>query len=86
MFIMNIYDIKKYIFEIITELNPEVSELDLEKNYSLIDDLGFDSLMLINFIVRIETKFNFSFKIDDDINLLADNLDKIAEYIFNVEI
>lgn len=85
MFIMNIYDIKKYIFEIITELNPEVSELDLEKNYSLIDDLGFDSLMLINFIVRIETKFNFSFKIDDDINLLADNLDKLAEYIYNVE-
>ncbi|MEE0930428.1 MAG: acyl carrier protein [Acutalibacteraceae bacterium] len=82
---MNIYDIKKYIFEIITELNPEVSELDLEKNYSLIDDLGFDSLMLINFIVRIETKFNFSFKIDDDINLLADNLDKLAEYIYNVE-
>lgn len=85
MFIMNIYDIKKYIFEIITELNPEVSELDLEKNYSLIDELGFDSLMLINFIVRIETKFNFSFKIDDDINLLADNLDKLAEYIYNVE-
>ena len=82
---MNIYDIKKYIFEIITELNPEVSELDLEKNYSLIDELGFDSLMLINFIVRIETKFNFSFKIDDDINLLADNLDKLAEYIYNVE-
>ncbi len=82
---MNIYDIKKDIFEIITELNPEVSELDFEKNYSLIDDLGFDSLMLINFIVRIETKFNFSFKIDDDINLLADNLDKLAEYICNVE-
>lgn len=82
---MNIYDVKKDIFEIVTELNPEVGELDLEKNYSLIDDLGFDSLMLINFIVKVETKFNFSFKIDDDINLLTENLDKLAEYICNVE-
>ena len=79
---MNVFDIKQMIIEIIYEFKQ--TDLDITENSrSLIKDYKFDSLMLIDFISEIEEKFGILFEVDDDLNLLFDDTNILAEFVFN---
>jgi acyl carrier protein len=79
---MNVFDIKQMIIEIIYEFKQ--TDLDITENSrSLIKDYKFDSLMLIDFISEIEEKFGILFEVDDDLNLLFDDINILAEFVFN---
>ena len=79
---MKIIEIKKKILSMICEFNPMIDSVDLEENYSLIDDFGFDSLMLINFISDLEAEFEILFDIDDDLNMLVNDINKLSAFIY----
>lgn len=79
---MCVAEIRQMIIEIIYKFNP--TNIKITDNHkSLIDDFKFDSLMLIDFILEIEDKFNILFEIDDDLNVLFNDINILAEFIFN---
>lgn len=60
-------NIQSKILEIIKEeaSNNEISlPTDIKIEHSLVEDLGFDSIMLLQFVLRLEDEFNVD--IDDD--------------------
>lgn len=59
--------IKELLAEILSENTP-VSADEIDENASLLDEVGLDSLQLINFILRVEDEF--------DIEIDFENLDQ----------
>ncbi len=59
--------IKELLAEILSENSP-VSAEEIDENASLLDEVGLDSLQLINFILRVEDEF--------DIEIDFENLDQ----------
>lgn len=57
--------IKKIIDIIVDVKENEVSAKDLTENSKIIDDIGLDSLELINFVLRIEDEFNIEISFDE---------------------
>jgi acyl carrier protein len=59
-------NIEKKLTEAIVEISGgKVSETDINENSNLIDDLRFDSILLIQLIVEIEEKFNIEINDED---------------------
>ncbi len=53
----------------------------IDEGTSLISDLALDSLQILNFIVLLERKFNFSCE-EDELNLdLFDNVSTLIDFI-----
>ena len=59
--------IKELLAEILSE-NTAVTADEIDDNASLLEDVGLDSLQLINFILRVEDEF--------DIEIDFENLDQ----------
>lgn len=60
-------------------LKDVVKEID--EGTSLISDLALDSLQILNFIVLLERRFNFSCE-EDELNLdLFDNVSTLIDFI-----
>ncbi len=60
-------------------LKDAVKEID--EGTSLISDLALDSLQILNFIVLLERRFNFSCE-EDELNLdLFDNVSTLIDFI-----
>ncbi|MCI8669350.1 MAG: acyl carrier protein [Lachnospiraceae bacterium] len=79
---MSVSEIRQMIIEIVYKLNP--TNIKITDNHkSLIDDFKFDSLMLIDFTLEIEDKFDILFEVDDDLNLLFNDINILAEFIFS---
>lgn len=60
----------------------EVDENDISKVHDLVEDLGLDSLQLVELVVCIEDEFNINIEDDDlDIEKISsiDNLCKLIE-------
>lgn len=75
----------KIIFEKVTELvencNKEL-ERNIEAGDRIVEDLGFDSIQLINLQVTLEDTFDFMFDpIDDDFSEIFYNIDSICKYL-----
>jgi len=75
----------KMIFEKVTELvencNKEL-ERNIEAGDRIVEDLGFDSIQLINLQVTLEDTFDFMFDpIDDDFSVIFYNIDSICKYL-----
>jgi len=64
------------------DLDANIDFADIRDDISLFEDgVGLDSITIVNFIVVIENKFNFSFG-EDDINArLFSSLNNLAEFI-----
>ena len=76
-----ILDVIKEIFlgDDFVVLKDAVREID--EGTSLISDLALDSLQILNFIVLLERKFNFSCE-ENELNLdLFDNVSTLIDFI-----
>lgn len=58
---------EEVISNIIKELNPD-QKTAISANMKLIDDLGFDSINMLQLILELEEKFNISLS-DDDLDI-----------------
>lgn len=58
---------EKIITTIIQELMPEHT-IAISVNMNLIDDLGFDSINMLQLILELEEKFNITL-LDDDLDI-----------------
>lgn len=77
----NNFDVEKVLKDIINKCSDGVIVDDKLSDFNLSEDLGFDSIRLIELVVEIETKFNI--EIDDEFFEL-DNLSsytKLVNYI-----
>lgn len=56
---------KKAVYEevkkIIIQVNEVLSNIDINKETNLINDLGFESIMIMELIIKIEETFLFEF-------------------------
>lgn len=78
--IMNRAVIKEQIIKIINE-----NTLNKENNKeikSLINDTDLDSIQILDLIIEIQDIFNFEFDISDDFNVLMNDIDVLADYIY----
>ena len=73
-------EIEAKIFEILKDIkkNDYSFEDILSKNF--IQDLGFDSIEILSFILRIEETFNISLDIDGIVEYIVD-FNKIVELV-----
>lgn len=62
------------VYAIIKEIMGN-EDVELTNDAYLIDDLGFDSVQLMNLIVTLESEFEFEF---DDSDMLFDNFNQIS--------
>lgn len=72
--------IKNIIFEV---KEGEIALEDIKNDSSIIDDIGMDSLQMINFILKIEEEFditidfdNFDFSNCDSVSIFCDFLNE----------
>lgn len=73
--------IRERLVEVINEMcDYEYDKSTLETAKNLVDDLGFDSMQLVELIVNIENEFEISID-DDDLDI-----EKIAliDYLYNI--
>lgn len=77
---MNRAVIKEQIIKIINEntLNNE----NHKEIKSLINDADLDSIQILDLIIEIQDIFNFEFDISDDFNVLMNDIDVLADYIY----
>lgn len=68
--------------KIITNVSrSDLSSIEIEQSTSLIDDLGFDSISIIELIVAVEKEYQITF---DDNHLLLEALDNfgaLSDYV-----
>ena len=58
-------DLQQKLFEIVTDYAEDGFEL----NSHFVDDLGFDSLMVVEFIMEMEDKFDIEINDDEVANI-----------------
>lgn len=68
------------IREVFPELSTPVNVNEIKNSDSLQDDHGIDSLLIMEFMVLLEEKFEFEFEDDFDVATLY-SIDTIASYI-----
>ncbi|WP_154983954.1 phosphopantetheine-binding protein [Paenibacillus xylanexedens] len=68
------------IREVFPELSTPVNVNEIKNSDSLQDDHGIDSLLIMEFMVLLEEKFEFEFEDDFDVDTLY-SIDTIASYI-----
>lgn len=66
-------------------LVKDVTDVEISDKTSLIDDLGFDSVSMINFISIIEDKFNLKFDENDDIVEIFYSIESLLKYLESVK-
>ncbi len=83
MYDLTTEEIKAKLKEIIVnDLEVNIDPSDIKDHQSLYDEgLGLDSISIINFIVIIEEKFNFSFGETEIGSKLFSNIDSLTEFI-----
>ena len=76
-----------YRQEIINAIHlvKDVGDVEISDKTSLIDDLGFDSVSMINFISIIEDKFNLKFDENDDIVEIFYSIESLLKYLESVK-
>lgn len=67
---------KNIIIEDICRCIESHDSININKNTRLFDELGFDSIMVIDLVVEIETKYNIEFMIED---LIFDNFETVGK-------
>jgi Phosphopantetheine attachment site. len=72
------------LFDIIYSLQAVLSREELDVNINLIDDLGFDSITIIQLVVDIESKFNILFSHEDMIMDKLNNISALYYLIFEL--
>lgn len=75
--------IRRQIMDIIESYADK--EIIMGGDFSLIDDLEFDSLQLVGALTEIEEKFHISFEEGEKLLDMIDSLDKIIEYVEGVD-
>lgn len=74
-----------YSEKIINILKEVKENPDLSKNYnensSIIDDVGLDSLEMINFVLRIEEEFNMDIDFNEFDFSYFDKVESFADFI-----
>lgn len=80
---LTIAEIKTRLKEIIVnDLEVNIDPSDITDQVSLYDEgLGLDSIAIVNFIVTIEARFNFSFDESEISSKLFGNIETLAEFI-----
>lgn len=70
-------DLKKELEQMIMQyVEDEYRNVELKEDTSLIDDLGFDSIMLVELMMEIEDEFNISF---DEVDELVESFDTVGK-------
>lgn len=68
---MNAYEIEKKLIELIDEtiriemLQGDIIKFENKENCDLMNDLGFDSLLMVKLIIDVENCFNLEFGLED---------------------
>ena len=81
------YVIRQEIIDIIFCV-VKCEKIEISDETTFIDDLGFDSVSIINFIALIEKEFNLQFDMNDDlleIFFCIGNLERYLESAMNNE-
>lgn len=74
--------VKENIFSILQNyLSENMWDLDLEAKVSLIEDLQFDSLQIVEFLTEVERVFNISFEESEQMLEYVDDLGKLIDYV-----
>lgn len=75
-------NVKENIFSILQNyLSEDMWHLDLEAKISLIEDLQFDSLQIVEFLTEVERVFHISFEESEQMLEYVDDLGKLIEYV-----
>lgn len=70
------------LYRLIVQEIDIIGDIELSEDILLIDDLGFDSLQLINLIVGIEDAFQIKFA---DADMLFDRFNRIGDLYSLIE-
>ena len=71
--------VRKEILQIIQEKTD--ADIKMEGDISLIDDLGFDSLQLVEVLTEIEERFRVSFEDGEKLLDFVDHLEMMISYV-----
>lgn len=71
--------VRKEILRIIREKAD--TDIEIEGDISLIDDLGFDSLQLVEVLTEIEERFRISFENGEKLLDFVDHLEMMVSYV-----
>lgn len=75
-------NVKENIFSILQNyLSEDMWHLDLEAKISLIEDLQFDSLQIVEFLTEVERVFHISFEESEQMLEYVDDLGKLIDYV-----
>lgn len=66
---------EKIIHDICSIIEKEYS-ISINQNSKLLDDFGFDSIMIIDLVVELENLYNIEFDVDD---LTLGNFETVAK-------
>ena len=64
------------------EMDPVRDRIEIDANTRLIEDLGFESILLIQLVMNIEDHFDIVFEAE---KLLAENLNVVGKLTIQVE-
>jgi len=75
-----------YRQEIINTIHlvKDVGDVEITDKTSFMDDLEFDSVSIINFIAKIEEKFNLNFDENDNIVEIFYSIETLLKYLESV--
>lgn len=76
--------VRKEILQIIQEKTD--TDIEMEGDISLIDDLGFDSLQLVEVLTEIEERFRVSFEDGEKLLDFVDHLEMMISYVEEINL
>lgn len=74
--------VKDKIFCILQKyLNEDLLDFDVQTRVSLIEDLQFDSLQIVEFLTEVERVFHISFEESEQMLEYVEDLEKLIKYV-----
>lgn len=74
--------VRKILMKLISEsLGLDAQNIVINDNTRLIEELGFDSVSILNLLTSIEKKFNLDFSQCDDIAATFETIGSLQKYI-----
>ena len=76
-------EIKKVLNRLIVNNSPEEISLELFEGKSIVEDLGFDSVSLMQLVMEIEETFGVSLDESGSLLELLDSYDELLEFLIS---
>ena len=75
------YEIRKTLIKIVVKCLDDDKDIIIGDDTKIIEDLGFDSVSIMNLMVEIEKEFEFEFLENDNIIEIFSSIKNLQEYI-----